>query len=149
LFYCSQESVLKRSISLIAVSCIVFAGCGASGSHAISPVTSINAPVKGADAVHQMLSSVEAKLPAGTRVFQTDSVVIRGGDGFAQFAAAAKITRGTSTLTVVDAESGQTFTFPAGASVEYVSGTTSAYVPPGRRVPAWVSQSHGHLARVL
>jgi hypothetical protein len=136
---------------MIAASCIAFAGCGGSGAHSdpIAAHVSAGAPTKTQDAVGKMMSSLEQKLPAGTRVFQTDSVVVHAGDNFAQFAAASRVTRSASSVTVVDAESGQTFVFPADASVEHVTGATSAYVAPGQAVPAWVAQSHGHVARVL
>jgi hypothetical protein len=136
---------------MIAASCIAFAGCGGPATHSdsIAAHLSAGAPTKTQDSVNKMMSALEQKLPAGTRVFQTDSIVVHAGDNFAQFAAASRVTRSASSVTVVDAESAQTFTFPADASVEHVTATTSAYVAPGHAVPAWVAQSHGHVARVL
>ena len=134
----------------IALSCLGTAGCSASGYHSTTAPAAANAlPAKTAETVSKSLAAIEQKLPAGTRVFATDSVVIHAGDEFAQFPAGARVTRTASGVVVNDVQSGQTFTFPASATLEYTSGTTRAYVPPGESVPGWVKSSHGRVIRAL
>ncbi|HEY0393612.1 MAG TPA: hypothetical protein VGD01_03875, partial [Candidatus Elarobacter sp.] len=103
-FECPTDTVfqkdhsLKRSIFMIVASCIAFAGCGGPATHSdsIAAHLSAGAPTKTQDSVNKMMSALEQKLPAGTRVFQTDSIVVHAGDNFAQFAAASRVTRSAS-----------------------------------------------------
>ncbi len=136
-----------RVAFLSVVLCIAFGGCAATGLHTSG--AGAQGATKTTDTVHRTLAALESRNPRGTRVYETDSVIIQDGDDVAQFNAAARVTRTASAVSVYDVESGQTFTFSAGATVSYTSGTSRVYVPPGSTAPAWLRQAHVRTERTL
>ena len=103
-----------RLIILMAATAFASAGCSNSAGTSAPPATHVTVPSSA-----QTVPAVEAmvaRLPAGTRVYVMDSIAVHAGDEVAVFAAASRVMRTAAKLTVVDAASGETFTFPANAT---------------------------------
>jgi plastocyanin len=136
--------IVRFPLRLAAV-CAALTACAPVHSLGTAP----KAPLKAADSAKQALASIERTLPAGTRVYETDSVRVHDGDTVALFSAAARVTRTASGVTVYDVQSKQTFTFSPRAQIDYTNGTSRVYVVPGERAPSWLRESHVRSERVL
>jgi hypothetical protein len=88
------------------------------------------------------------KLPAGTRICEMDSIAVHSGDEVAIFSTASKIVRTADHLTLIDAESHQSFVFAGDATIDVTSGGSHSYVAPGRATPAWIARSNARLVGI-
>ena len=138
---------LKQHIIAGAVLALGVAGC-AGASTTTTPAQSAHATE--AVAKKNLQTAIERygpKISPTATLYKVDEIAIQDGSTYAAFVSSSKVTREASGLTVVDADSGQTFHFSANATVETKIGAGRVIVERGQRVPAFARAANAQISR--
>lgn len=140
------STTLKSRVFSILGLAVLLGGCGSGTMASSTPrASSVTQNDRRTADIEHALTAMGFKISSGVHVYQTDSIAVRYGNSIANFPAASNVHSTASGLTVVDADSGQSFKFPAGASVDLSPGGGRVYVRMGDSLPTWAKKSNARL----